>query len=393
MPDKRIYFDNAATSFPKPDAVYKAMDYYARLIGASAGRGAYREAVESGEIITDTRQRLARLINAPVAESIIFTFNCTDGLSIGIKGLVGRSGDHVITTRMDHNSVLRPLYRLERENGIEVTYVSAEHDGLVDPDNIRKAIQPNTRLIAVVHGSNVCGSMQDIDAISGIAREYGVPLLVDAAQTIGHMNIDVQALQIDMLAFPGHKGLLGPLGTGGLYIRPGFEQHLTPLREGGTGSKSEDPFQPEIMPDWFESGSHNALGLAGLQASLIYLQKRGLDNIRKHEKELIQLFLDGTAGIDRLKVYGPRTSDRQAGAISVSVFGYPPNALAAILETRYGLLTRPGLHCAPFAHQTIGSFDLGGTVRFSMGPFLEKEHVKQAVEALLEISYSPEPVF
>lgn len=385
---RRIYFDNAATSFPKPTAVYEAMDYYARHIGASAGRGAYREALESGRIIDQTRGRIAELLNAPEPNSIIMTFNCTDGLSLGVKGTVIRPGSHVITTRMEHNSVLRPLNALQQQMGIDITYISADSAGLVDPEDIRRAIREQTCLIALVHGSNVCGSVQDIGAVGEIAHEFAVPYLVDAAQTVGHFPIDVQDFHIDMLAFPGHKGLLGPLGTGGIYIRPGFEGQLRPIREGGTGTKSEEAFQPEFMPDRFESGSHNAIGIAGLKAGVEYLLERGVDNIRAHEQRLCRAFLDNTADVPGLKVYGPTELEQRVGVFSVAIEGYEPTELASLLEERFGLLTRPGLHCAPFAHQAIGSFDAGGTTRFSTGAFNTLDDIDIATEALMQLAKS-----
>ena len=386
---QRIYFDNAATSFPKPPSVAEAMAHYATSVGASAGRGAYREAIKSGEIIDCAREGIAKLLNAADRRHIIMTFNCTDGLALAIKGIVTKPGGHVITTRMDHNSVLRPLNALQEQIGTDITYVPADNEGIVDPADIRKAIKSNTVLIAIVHGSNVCGSVQDIAAVGRIAREAEVVYLVDAAQTVGHLPIDVQALGVDMLAFPGHKGLLGPLGTGALYIRPGFEGRLRPLKEGGTGSKSEIPQQPDFMPDRFESGSHNAIGIAGLNAGVQYVLERGVEDIRMHERVLCEAFLAGTADIEGLTVYGPRDVERRVGVFSVSIAGYSPGELAGVLEQQFGLLVRPGLHCAPFAHQTLGTFDQGGTARFSTGVFVTVADVKKAAEALGQIATAP----
>jgi cysteine desulfurase / selenocysteine lyase len=383
---RRIYFDNAATSFPKPESVYAAVDYYSRHIGASAGRGAYREAQAAGEIIYQTRRGIARLLNASDPLSIIMTFNCTDGLSLCIKGLLRDGGDHVVTTCMEHNSVLRPLNALAEQLGIEVTYVPADSQGLIDPADIGKAIKKNTKLIAVVHGSNVCGSVQDVKAIGKIAAKAGIAYLVDGAQTVGSVVIDVQDIGADMLAFPGHKGLLGPLGTGGLYIRPGFEKKIVPLKEGGTGSKSEVPMQPDFMPDRFESGSHNNIGIAGLKAGVEYLLDRGVARVAAHERQLCRVFLERTADVPGLTVYGPGDVDKRIGVFSVSVEGYEPAELAAVLESESGLLTRPGLHCAPLAHKAIGSFELGGTTRFSFGPFITTEDVEYAAEQLAVIS-------
>ena len=384
---RRIYLDNAATSFPKPKGVLQAMVDYAGKVGASAGRGAYHEALRSGEIIQEARCRIARLIGCREPDHIIMTFNCTDGLSLAIKGLITEPC-HVITTRMDHNSVLRPLGALTTQLGIEVSYVEADTRGLVDPDDLRAAIRPDTRLMAVVHGSNICGSVQDIAAAGQIAREHGIAFLVDAAQTVGHLPIDVEALGVDMMAFPGHKGLLGPLGTGVLYIRPGFEDRLRPLREGGTGSKSELALQPEFMPDRFESGSHNAIGIAGLSEGVGYLLDQDFDAIVEHDRMLCEHFLGATEGIEGLTVYGPRNPQDRVGVFSVSVEGFEPAELAAVLEEQFGLLTRPGLHCAPFAHQAIGTFAAGGTTRLSSGHFTTVEDMQYAAEALRQVACS-----
>ena len=393
---RRIYFDNAATSFPKPQQVHEEMNRYASQIGASAGRGAYREAVETGEIIQQVRGRIAKMLGVNCPESIIMTFNCTEGLSLAIKGLLrgvvregaGRAGQvpHVVTTRMEHNSVLRPLHALQSELGIEVSYVSADAQGLVDPEDIRGAIKGNTALIALVHGSNVCGSMQDAGAVGEIAREHGITYLLDAAQTMGHVPVKVDEIQADLIAFPGHKGLLGPLGTGALYIRPGLEEKIEPLKEGGTGSKSEIPEQPDFLPDRFEAGSHNALGIAGLNAGLEYVEQQSIEKLRNHELELCRVFLERTSEIGGLQIYGPDDLAKRVGVFSVSMEGFEPGELAAVLEEQFGLLTRPGLHCAPFAHQAIGTFEQGGTVRFSFGPFITVEDVEYAGDSLRRIA-------
>ncbi len=383
---QRIYFDNAATSFPKPESVWKALDHYSRHIGASAGRGAYAEAMSSGVVIQKCRERIASLIGSTHSQNIIMTFNCTDGLALVIKGIVTKPGSHVITTAMDHNSVLRPLYALSEQLDIDVTYIKADRYGMCDPDDVRKAIRPDTALIACVHGSNVCGSVQDVNTIGVIAKEHDIPYLVDAAQTIGHYPINVDEMNVDFLAFPGHKGLLGPLGTGALYIRPGMESVLRPLKEGGTGSRSEDPFQPEEMPDKFEAGSHNALGIAALSEGVSWILDHGVDQLREHDMEVCREFLTLADSVDGLTVYGPRNLEQRVSVFSVSVDGYTPVELAKKLEKDYGLLTRPGLHCAPYAHQAIGSFERGGTTRFSGGPFNTVEDASVAVRALAEIS-------
>lgn len=383
---RRLYLDNSATSFPKPDAVHEAMAHYGRAVGASAGRGAYAEARQSGEIIARCRGRLARLFNARQPESFIFTLNATDALNLAIKGLL-RPGDHAIATWMDHNSVLRPLNALRDRIGVETTFVPCDpNTGLVDPDDIRRAVQPKTRLIAAVHASNVTGTLQPIAEIGQLARERGVFFVVDTAQSVGHVPIDVQALPIDAMGFPGHKGLLGPLGTGVLYLRPGLDEHLDTLREGGTGSMSEQAEQPTLLPDRYEAGSHNAIGIAGLDAGLGYLLDRGIDALRQHEERLMAQFLDAASRVDGLTVYGPTVLADRVGVFSVRVRGLEPAELSAALESRFGILTRSGLHCAPLAHRTIGTLDTGGTTRLSLGPFVTSEDVPRTVDALAAIA-------
>ena len=383
---RRVYLDNAATSFPKPESVSQAMSDFAQHIGASAGRGAYREAVESGELLSNTRRLIAKLIHASDPNHIIMTFNCTDGLSLAIKGLVRNPDSHVITTCMDHNSVLRPLHTLQSILGVEVSHIAANGEGVVDPADIRRAIRPQTALIAVVHGSNVCGSLQDIDSIGRIARDHEIPFLVDAAQTAGHVPINVQTTPVDLLAFPGHKALLGPLGTGVLYIRPGFESKLQPVREGGTGSKSELAIQPEFMPDRFEAGSHNAIGIAGLQAALKFILEQGVESIHAGDSELCRTFIAATCNIKHLKVYGPQEPDRRVGVFSINISGYEPTELAAVMEGQFGLLTRAGLHCAPLAHQALNTFSCGGTTRISTGPFTTVKDIEYVADTLAQIA-------
>jgi len=280
----------------------------------------------------------------------------------------------------------------------EPTLVPADPaTGLIDPDDIRRAIGPSTRLVAVVHGSNVTGTVQDIGAIGRVCREAGVPLLVDAAQTLGHIPIDVRAMGIDLLAFPGHKGLLGPLGTGGLYIRPGLERRLATVREGGTGSVSESDRQPETMPDKYEPGSHNAIGIIGLSEGVAWLLDRGIESVAAHERALTRRFLDGIAGdgddglLPGLRLLGPPDCAHRVGVFSIVVDGLAPGRLADLLEQRHGILTRAGLHCAPLAHQTFGRDpeatgpDHAGATRLSLGPFLTAEDVDVATGAIAEV--------
>src|SRR3954471_24762028 len=302
---RRLYLDNAATSFPKPKAVLDAMVRYATGLGASAGRGAYHEAVETGALMNECRRRLCKLFHGERPEHFIFTLNCSDALNLAIKGLIDPAAkNHAICTHIDHNSILRPLHALQERGRVEQTRIAVDGaTGLVDPDDIRRAIRPDTRLIAITHVSNVTGTVQPLREIGRIARAADVPLVVDAAQSAGHLPIDLQADEIDLLAAPGHKALLGPLGTGFLYIRPGLEKTLRTIREGGTGSVSEQSVHPEFMPDKFEPGSHNAIGIIGLSEGVRWVAEQTIAKLAAHEIELIRTFIDAVADVEGLTYF------------------------------------------------------------------------------------------
>jgi len=381
---RRIYLDNAATSFPKPPAVMAAMRRYAEEIGASPGRGAYAESREAGRLLDDCRDLLRTLLGGTSSSHVIFTLNASDALNLAIHGLL-RPGDHAITTFMDHNSVLRPLSELVAAGVITQTRVACDPDtGLLDMTALGRAVSKKTRLIAVAHGSNVTGTLQPIRAIGKLAREHDIPFLVDAAQTAGHVPLDIEADNIDLVAVPGHKGLLGPLGTGALYIRPGLENKLRTLRQGGTGSNSELDIQPDFLPDKYEPGSHNTIGLVGLAEGLKYILERGVQSLWQHDRELCQAMLDEfNRDLPGLTWYGPRDLPERTGVFCVRIHGFDdPLELSNALESRFGLLTRAGIHCAPLAHQTIGTYPLGGTTRFSFGPFTTFNDVHALGEAL-----------
>ena len=385
---RRLYFDNAATSFPKPPGVLEAMNRYATELGASAGRGAYREAMETGSLIAECRRRLNRLFHGESIDHFIFTLNCSDALNLAIRGLLhpGRGG-HVICTQIDHNSILRPLNALADEGVVEQTRVAINpKTGLVDPDAIRKAIRVDTRLIAMTHASNVTGTVQPIREIGQIARGHDIPFLVDAAQSAGHVAIDIQADGIDLLAAPGHKGLLGPLGTGFLHIRPGLEKTLRPIRQGGTGSVSDSDRQPDFLPDKYEPGSHNAIGIIGLSEGVNWILNEGIEKLARHQTELCSAFIEQVGAADGLKYFGPPGVKNRVAVFSVKIEGLDPHELAAVLESNYGILTRAGIHCAPAAHQAIGTTDGGGTTRLSFGPFVTVKDVQFAASALAEIA-------
>lgn len=393
MSQQRIYMDNAATSFPKPKQVHEAMMRFATQLGASPGRGAYAEAREAGELMNRCRDRISRLINGENADHVVFTLNTTDALNIAIRGIVWADTSkrrHIVTTAMDHNSVLRPNNALCAHDHIDQTRVPCDpKTGLVDPDDIRKAITPDTCLVAVVHGSNVSGTMQPVAEIGRICRDMAVPFLVDAAQTCGHYPIDVQRDCIDLLAAPGHKGLLGPLGTGFLYIRPGVEKLMTTIKEGGTGSVSELDVQPDFMPDRFEPGSHNAIGIIGLSEGVQWILEQTVEKLWSHEQDLIRTALGGLTEwgeMPGLTLFGPQTIKHRCGVFSLRVDGFDdPLALSDLLEREYGILTRSGIHCAPLAHQTFGTHEVGGMTRFSFGPFLTVRDVQYMCDAVGQI--------
>lgn len=382
---QRVYLDNAATSFPKPETVYLAMDEYNRRNGAAIGRGSYRTTIEATQIVQRCRQKLADLLGAEGPERILFTFNCTDSLNIALHGSL-QAGDHVITSVIDHNSVQRPLTEMRRTLGIEITRIGADATGLVDPIEFKRALRPRTKLISLIHASNVTGTIQPIAEVGQIAREAQVLFLVDAAQSAGHLPIDLKTLPIDILACPGHKGLLGPLGTGILYLRPGIEARLSSFRQGGTGTQSEDDVQPESLPDKYESGNHNAPGLVGLEAAITWLLSRGVSSIHQHGQTLVRELLKGLTAIPRLRLFGPGSEQGRVAVVSVAIDGIPSQKVAATLDKNFGIETRAGLHCAPGAHRAVGSFDSGGTVRLSISPFTTSTDVTTAIEALGQIA-------
>lgn len=392
---ERLYLDNAATSFPKPPCVWEAAIHYATQVGASPGRGGYAEAVEGGRLLHRCRERINTLIHGESPDHVVFALNTTDALNMAIRGVVRHRQHtppnepiHLITTDLDHNSVLRPFNSLAAE-GVEWTCIACDPEtGLVDPADVAAAIRPTTALVAVVHASNVTGTVQPVGAIGKICRERGVLFLVDAAQSVGHMPVDVQELCIDLLAFPGHKGLLGPAGTGALYLRPGVEQLIATTREGGTGTVSEQDTQPETMPDKYEAGSHNTVGLIGLSEGVGWILERGTETIFEHERQLVGLMIDRLADKDcfpGLRLIGPRTRADRVGVFSVVHESLLPHELAGMLETSFGILVRAGLHCAPRAHGLFGTTAQAGATRLSFGAFNTEADIERACSALSEI--------
>lgn len=385
MQRERVYLDNAATSWPKPECVYDAANYYMREIGGPNGRSGYREALASNRIVERARQGVAELIGADDPLEIVFGYSGTDMLNLAIRGVV-RAGDHVVTTVCEHNSVLRPLRMLRELAGIDVTYVPCDGEGFVSPDDVKQALRPNTRLVAVVHASNVTGAIQPIAEIGRNVREHGAYYLVDAAQSLGHVPIDVANVQVDLLAAPGHKGLLGPLGTGVLYIRPGVERALAPLRYGGTGTQSDEDRQPDELPDKYEPGNHNLVGLAGLAASTEYLRNETIEAIYDHHSKITARLVAGLRDIDGITIHGPQSGRDNASVVSISVEGYDPQELAAILDASHRIQVRAGLHCAPRMHESLGTTASGGTLRLSPGFATSFDEIDRVVGVMQEIA-------
>lgn len=376
-----IYFDNAATSFPKPQIVYDEIMDAMMNYGANPGRSGHKLALKASRGIFEARSQLSKLFKIKNPLDIIFTFNCTESLNIGIKGTL-RPGDHVITTSMEHNSVLRPIMFLENM-GVENTVVKGDAEGRINPKDIEDAIKENTKLIVTTHISNLTGTIMDIETIGKIAKKHDIIYLVDGAQSVGVYDIDLNNINIDMLAFPGHKGLLGPQGTGGLYIRQGLD--IKEIFQGGTGSISHSLTQPEDMPDKFEAGTSNTPGLIGLGAGVKHIMDLGIENIRKKEIELTEHFMKEARKIDGIKIYGPESILEHAPVVSLNIKNADSSEVSYILNEEYNIAVRPGLHCAPLAHKTIGTFEQG-TVRFSFGYENTHDEIEKSIKALQEIA-------
>ncbi len=387
-----LYFDNAATSWPKPQVVTDRMTHFLAQEAANPGRAGHRMAVGAEKTLDAVRKLLVNFINGEDLHRLIFTLNGTDALNIAFKGLI-REGDHVITTALEHNSVSRPLQAMAESGFISLTRVGfSQQTGTVDPEEIRKAITPKTKLVAVTHGSNVLGTIQPIEEIGKIVRTAGngkIRFLVDSAQTIGVSPIDVRKYHIDVLAFPGHKSLLGPTGTGGLYISPTISlDDLKAFREGGTGGDSSSPTQPKLFPYFLEGGTPNTVGIAGLGAATEYVIAQGPEKILAHERKLVQKIINAIDGNPKFTLYGPRGphgADTRVGTLSFNVEGYTPQELGGILDESFGIAVRPGLHCSPYAHKGIGTFP-DGAVRVSPGHFNTEEQTDALISAMLEVA-------
>ena len=382
--DGALYLDNAATSWPKPQGVALAMRHFLDEVGANPGRSGHRQSIEAARIVYATREAIASLFNAPDPLRVIFGLNVTDGINLALHGLL-KPGDHVITSTMEHNSVMRPLHDLEEE-GVKVTRLVCNRNGTLDPSNVELAVQPNTRLIALNHASNVCGTLLPVREVGAIARQKHLLYLVDTAQSAGVIPIDMQRDGIDLLAFTGHKSLYGPMGTGGVIIGDRIDpSELHPVRQGGTGSRSERETQPEFFPDRCESGTPNAVGLAGLLAALQWLHNLGIYQIQSHERALCGSLLEGLSDIPGVELYGPRDPAQQTATVGFNLRGVEPSIVGLRLDEEYNLLCRVGLHCAPSAHHTLGTFP-DGCVRFGLGVFNTPGDIHQAVVAVRTIA-------
>jgi cysteine desulfurase family protein len=376
-----IYLDNAATSFPKPESVYLAVDSYQREVGGNPGRATHARALRAEEIFTRTRKSLARLCGIPDPSRIVFAFNGTQALNVGLKGLL-RPGDHVLTSALDHNAVNRPLFKLASQ-GVSVTRIPCDPTFGIDLIDVAQALRAETRMIVLTHSSNVFGTMLPLAEIGELARARGVLFFVDAAQTLGQCPLDVEAMHIDLLAAPGHKGLFGPEGTGFLYIRDGLT--LDTLCEGGTGYRSEMQEQPDWLPDRFEAGTPNGPGIAGLSAGAEFVLQEGIEKLAQKKGDLVAQLWEGLTPIDRVQLYGPGPRSPRTSVVSFNLEGIPCDSVGAILDSAFEIQVRCGLHCAPFAHLTAGTYP-AGTVRVSPGYFNTQADIETLVLAVREIA-------
>lgn len=376
-----IYLDNAATTLHKPPQVAQAVVHAMTTMG-NAARGAHAGALEASRTVFGTREKLARLFACQRADHVVFTANSTEALNIAISGLI-RRGDHVISTDCEHNSVLRPLYRLEEERGVTLDFVPADRSGLVDYADFERLMRPDTRAVVCTHCSNLTGNILDIGRIADIAHRRGALLIVDASQTAGTVPIDMERLGVDVLCFTGHKGLMGPQGTGGLCIRPGVE--IAPWKVGGSGVHSYDRHQPMEYPTRLEAGTLNSHGIAGLSAALDVILERGVEDIQRTEHALMQRFYDGVRQIPGVTVYGDFSAAQRGAIVALNVRDYDSSAVSDELTVTYGIATRPGAHCAPRMHRALGTQEQGA-VRFSFSCYNTEQEVDAAVAAVRAIA-------
>ncbi len=382
--DNLIYLDNAATAWPKPENVYKFMDEFYRSTGVNPGRSGFDMAIEAGNIIEDLRLRLAKFFGGDedTPERTCFSYNATDSLNLIVQGLVGK-GDHVVTTNVEHNSVIRPVNIMVRDHGAEATYVPFDDNGFVDPDDIKKAIRSNTSLVIVNHGSNVIGTIQPIAEIGKICKEAGVTFAIDASQTAGVVPINMKEMGIDIVAFTGHKALMGATGIGGMVVRKDVEIRQT--RAGGTGVDSAYPYHLERYPYRMEYGTPNMVGVASLWAGQDWIDEQGLENIYRHEMKIAQKLVNGLKAIEGVIVYKCDNLENHLATISINVEGMDAGNVGTLLDVEHNIATRTGLQCAPLVHRQMGTEDIHGTVRFGIGPFNTEAHIDAAIAGIKDI--------
>ncbi|MBU3110501.1 aminotransferase class V-fold PLP-dependent enzyme [Clostridium lacusfryxellense] len=376
----KVYLDNASTTFPKPPEVYSSIMNYMMNIGTNPGRGVSTASLSGNRVILNCRYALMDFFHFDKVENIIFTPNVTTSLNLLIKSSV-QNGWHVITSSMDHNATLRPLNSLHEKGIIELDIVPCSKEGLISIEDFKNTIKPNTKLVVLSHSSNIVGTIQPLEAIGKLCKSKGIYFIIDVAQTAGVLPIDFYKLNCSALAFTGHKGLLGPQGTGGFLIEDNFNKECSPFIEGGTGSLSSSVVQPDFLPDKFESGTLNSPGIAGLLEGINFINSNGLDSIRENEEYLCNKFIEGLLNIPSIIVYGPNDISKRTSTISVNSTKFDNSELGYILDNEYGITTRTGLHCAPLAHKTIGTYP-SGTLRFGIGPFNDVKDINYTLNSL-----------
>lgn len=383
--EELIYLDNAATAWPKPQKVYEFMVEFYRETGVNPGRSGFDKAIEAGNIFEDLRKRLTKFFGGDedAPERLCYTYNATDALNLIIQGLA-EEGDHIVTTNVEHNSVIRPVNHMVRDRNAEATFVPFNGEGFVEPDEIRKAIKPNTKMVIVNHGSNVLGTIQPVKEIGQVCEEMEVLLVIDTSQSAGVIPINMKEMKVDVLAFTGHKALMGSTGIGGLCVRKGVEIRQT--RSGGTGVKSAYPYHLEEYPFRMEFGTPNMVGIAALWAGQDWIEEQGMENIRLHEMKLARKLVDGFREIEGVVIYGCQNMDNHLSTITINIEGMDAGDVGIMLDVDHNIATRTGLHCAPLVHTQIGTLEIHGGVRFSIGAFNKEEHIDAAIEAVREIA-------
>jgi cysteine desulfurase family protein len=380
---KLIFLDNGATSFPKPQEVYEFMDHFYRNFGVNPGRSGYDLCLETGAMVEETRKMLTRFFNGRDPNRLCFSYNSTDALNLIIFGML-KEGDHAVTTTLEHNSVLRPLYHLWKFGGVKVDYIPFDDKGFVDPDDFPKKFKKNTKLVIINHASNVIGTIQPVKEIGRHCHERGIPFVIDSSQSAGKIPIDIEEANIDVVAFTGHKSLLGPTGIGGLYVKEGIDIRHT--RAGGTGVRSAQRTHLDEYPYRLEYGTLNTLGVAGLHAGLKWIEKKGLHNIHEQEKRLLAMLRDGLREVDGVSLYCQDDLTNHIAILAFNVNGLEAVNTSTMLDVDYNIASRSGLHCAPLVHEHLGTDRIDGTVRFGIGPFNTEEEIKTAIQAVKEIA-------